>query len=92
MQLLRGFIAGGVRNPVLVNLAMVCILVGGFLSVRGMVREVYPEFSLDHVVVKVPYPGASPDDQKPEQIGQVPGAALVHPPEYKGRGEQQQDE
>ncbi|MGD2111486.1 MAG: efflux RND transporter permease subunit, partial [Phycisphaerae bacterium] len=62
MQLLRGLIAGGVRNPVLVNLLMVCILAGGLISVRRMVREVYPEFALDHVIVEVAYPGASPED------------------------------
>ncbi len=62
MGLLRGLIAGGVRNPVLVNLLMVCILAGGFFSARRMVREAYPEFELDHIAVEVAYPGASPDD------------------------------
>ncbi len=62
MGLLRGLIAGGVRNPVLVNLVMVCILAGGFFSARRMVREAYPEFELDHIAVEVAYPGASPDD------------------------------
>lgn len=62
MQLLRGLIAGGVRNPVLVNLLMVCMVVGGFLSARGMVREAYPEFALDLVTVEVLYPGASAKD------------------------------
>jgi len=62
MQLLRGLIAGCVRNPVLVNLMMVCLLVGGAISARRMVREVYPEFSLDHVMVEVAYPGASSED------------------------------
>ncbi|UCC29430.1 MAG: efflux RND transporter permease subunit [Phycisphaerales bacterium] len=62
MQLLRGLIAGGVRNPVFVNLLMVCMLAGGLLSARGMVREVFPEFSLDHLAIDVVYPGASPED------------------------------
>jgi|GEM_PF-3831114 len=62
MGLLRGLIAGGVRNPVLVNLLMTCILVGGFFSARRMVREAYPEFELDHIAVEVAYPGASSDD------------------------------
>jgi len=59
MQLLRGLIAGGVRNPVLVNLMMVCMLAGGWLSAREMVREAYPEASLDHIAIEVAYPGAS---------------------------------
>ncbi len=62
MQLLRGLIAGGVRNPVLANLAMVSILVGGLLSGRNMVRESLPEFSLEHIGIEVSYPGASPAD------------------------------
>ncbi len=62
MQLLRGLIAGGVRNPVLANLSMVCILVGGFLSTRRMVREAFPEFALNNIAVQIIYPGASPED------------------------------
>ena len=57
-----GLTALGVRNPVMANLFMVCILVGGILYTRGMVRETYPEFSLDHIAVEVAYPGASPED------------------------------
>jgi multidrug efflux pump subunit AcrB len=62
MQLLRALIAGGVRNHVAVNLLMLCILAGGFFSTRRMVREAYPELSLDHIAVEVLYPGASPAD------------------------------
>jgi len=62
MGLLSGAIAAGVRNPVFANVLMVCLLVGGFLSVRGMRRESYPEFSLDIISVNVPYPGASAED------------------------------
>ena len=62
MQLLRELIASGVRNPVRANLMMVMILVGGYLSARGMVREAFPEFSLDHIEVQVAYPGASTAD------------------------------
>ena len=57
-----GLVAWGVRNPVMANLAMVCILVAGFLGAKGMVRETYPEFSLDHIAIEVAYPGASAED------------------------------
>ncbi|MCH7812839.1 MAG: efflux RND transporter permease subunit, partial [Planctomycetes bacterium] len=57
-----GLISWGVRNPVMANLAMVCILAAGFLATRGMVRETYPEFSLDHIAIDVVYPGASAAD------------------------------
>ena len=59
---LRELIAGGVRNPVLVNLLMVCMLAGGLAASRRMVRETFPEFSLDHVGIEVAYPGASTVD------------------------------
>ncbi len=62
MQLLRAMIAGGVRNPVLANLLMLCFLAGGFISARRMVREAFPRLSIDHVQVDVAYPGASPED------------------------------
>jgi multidrug efflux pump subunit AcrB len=62
MQLLRGLIAVGVRNPVLANLLMLFMLAGGCLSARGMVREIFPELSIDHLTVEVAYPGAGPED------------------------------
>ncbi len=62
MQLLRGLIAGGVRNPVFVNLLMVSMMVGGVFSARHMVREAFPEVSLDHIAIEVVYPGASQED------------------------------
>ena len=52
----------GVRNPVMANLAMVCILVAGFLAAKNMVRETYPAFSIDHIAIEVAYPGASAED------------------------------
>lgn len=62
MPFIRGMIAAGVRNPVFVNLLMVCVFAGGAASARRMVRESYPEFSLDHIAIEVVYPGASPFD------------------------------
>ncbi len=62
MHFLRALIAGGVRNPVLANLLMVCLLAGGVYSSRRMVREAFPELTLGHVSVEVIYPGASPED------------------------------
>ncbi|MGB0717284.1 MAG: efflux RND transporter permease subunit, partial [Phycisphaerae bacterium] len=60
--MLRGIIAGGVRNPVLVNLVMACTLIGGVFSVYRMVSEAFPEFSLEYLSVTIVYPGASPED------------------------------
>lgn len=59
---LRGLIAAGVRNSVAANALMVCILVGGYFSARGLVNETYPEFSLDRITIEAVYPGAGPEE------------------------------
>ncbi|NLX13859.1 MAG: efflux RND transporter permease subunit [Phycisphaerales bacterium] len=64
MSVLRGLIAAGVRNPVFANGLMICLLVGGVISGRGLVSETYPEFSLDRITITVPYPGASPNESE----------------------------
>ncbi|MFH0980045.1 MAG: efflux RND transporter permease subunit [Planctomycetota bacterium] len=62
MGFLRRVISASVDNPVLANLLMVCLLLGGWLSARRMVRETYPEFALDRISVDVVYPGAGPEE------------------------------
>lgn len=58
-----GLIAMMSRNSVAANLLMVFILLAGvFLGVLQVRQEVFPEFDLDIVSVRVPYPGASPDE------------------------------
>ena len=56
-----GAIAWMARNSVAANLLMfgilACGIVLGLMQVR---QEVFPEFSLDVISVRVPYPGASP--------------------------------
>lgn len=49
-----------VHNRVTPNLLMVTLIVGGFLTALTIKQEVFPEFDLDTVTVRVPYPGASP--------------------------------
>jgi multidrug efflux pump subunit AcrB len=58
--LLRGPIAWMARNSVAANLLMFVVLVGGLLGMFRIKQEVFPEFTLDFVIVTVPYPGASP--------------------------------
>jgi len=48
------------RNGVAANLLMVLIIVAGVFSVASIVQEVFPEFSLDAVQVRVEYPGGAP--------------------------------
>jgi len=54
--MLRWFI----ENKVAANLLMIAIIVGGFLSLPLLDREVMPGIPLDMIQVNVDYPGASP--------------------------------
>lgn len=50
------------RNRVTPNLAMVIFLVGGLFIALRIKQEVFPEFDLDMVTVRVVYPGSSPEE------------------------------
>ncbi|MGE0710470.1 MAG: efflux RND transporter permease subunit [Planctomycetota bacterium] len=51
------------KRPVFANLLMVFLVVAGGLALRfGLVRELFPEFSFDKVVVSLVYPGATPEE------------------------------
>ncbi len=58
----RGVIAALVHNRVLPNLIMIVLLAGGLFMATRIKQEVFPEFDLDMVTVRVPYPGASPEE------------------------------
>ena len=89
----RGPIAYMARNGVAANLLMFFILAAGFFSLRGLVQEVFPEISLDQVVISVPYPGATPDEieesilrRVEEQIEAVDDVEEVRSTAAEGRG------
>ena len=50
------------RNGVAANLVMLIMVVGGIGSILTIKREMFPQFSLDTVVVRVPYRGAAPEE------------------------------
>jgi len=50
------------RNGVAANLLMLLLLLGGGAAAFTTVQEVFPEFSLDAVEIRVPYPGGSPEE------------------------------
>ena len=51
------------RNSVAANLLMFAIIIGGLVSLNGGVRlEVFPDFAVDQVNVRVPLRGATPED------------------------------
>ena len=50
------------RNSVFANILLSSIISVGLLASANMVRETFPEFSLDYILVKVPWPGADPEE------------------------------
>jgi multidrug efflux pump subunit AcrB len=50
------------RNIVFANILMLAILFGGFLAANNMLREIFPEFSVDVITVAVAYPGFDPEE------------------------------
>ena len=58
----KGSIAWMARNPVTANLIMFILLAGGLIVAGRIKQEVFPEFSIDRVMVSVVYPGASPEE------------------------------
>ncbi len=55
-------IAWFTRNGVAANLLMLLMVVGGLGSLVGIKRELFPQFSLDTISIRVPYLGASPEE------------------------------
>ena len=58
----KGPIAWMARKHVAANLLMFLFLAGGAFSLTRIKQEVFPEFALDIVSVRVAYPGATPED------------------------------
>lgn len=57
-----GVIAWMTRNRITPNLMMLVLLVGGFVMALQIKQEVFPEFDLDMVTIRVAYPGSSPEE------------------------------
>ncbi len=51
-----------IKNNVTVNLIMIFIIMAGLFTLLKMRREMFPQFSLDMIVVSVSYPGSSPEE------------------------------
>ena len=56
----KGPLAWMTQNSVASNLLMVLFILGGLLFIPRVKQEVFPEISLDNVIINVAYPGASP--------------------------------
>jgi multidrug efflux pump subunit AcrB len=73
-----------VHNPVLVNLFMMTILVGGVYSAMTLVREMFPESRPNQILITTSYPGATPAEVEKgitlkieEQIKDIEGVETV---------------
>ncbi len=62
LRRLRGPIAWMTFNRVTPNLLMLVLLIGGFYMSSSIKKEVFPEFDLDLITVRVAYSGASPEE------------------------------
>ncbi len=51
-----------IRNPLLVNLSLVLVVVIGVISWQSMPQEMFPVVELDKVRISTPFPGASPEE------------------------------
>jgi multidrug efflux pump subunit AcrB len=83
-----------IKNNVTVNLVMVFIILAGIFTVMNMRRELFPQFSLDMIVVSVTYPGSSPEEVEEgicikieERIESIEGIERIISTAREGNGE-----
>ena len=83
-----------IKNHVTVNLIMIFVIVSGVFTVMKMRREMFPQFSLDMIVITVPYPGSSPEEVEEgicikieEEIQSIEGIKRLISTAREGHGE-----
>lgn len=70
----KGAIAFMARNHIITTLLMVVLIGGGLWTMSNIQKEVFPQFQLDFVEVRVTYPGASPSEVEQGIVLPVEGA------------------
>jgi len=58
----KGIIAWFARNSIAANLLMVFILVGGFLTIQTIDKQMFPQVKINWISFAAPYPGAAPQE------------------------------
>lgn len=58
----KGLIAWFTRNSIAANLLMVFILVGGFLTINTINKQMFPQVKINWISYAAPYPGAAPQE------------------------------
>jgi len=59
---MKRILAAFAGNRVFANIFLVLILMAGTIATLSMVRENFPEFSVDIITISVVYPGADPEE------------------------------
>ena len=59
---MKAIVTAFARNTVFANIVLVLIFMIGALATFFMIRENFPEFSLDMITISVSYPGADPEE------------------------------
>lgn len=59
---MKKIFAAFAANTVFANIVLIMIFMGGALALSSMLRESFPQFSLDMVSVQVTFPGADPEE------------------------------
>jgi multidrug efflux pump subunit AcrB len=72
---------------------MILIILAGLLSLSRMRREIFPQFTLNYIIVTVTYPGASPEEVEEgicikveEQIKGIEGVSRIISTAFEGQG------
>ncbi len=91
---MRALAKWSIKNNVTVNLIMIFIIMAGIFTVMKMRREMFPQFSLDMIVISIPYPGSSPEEVEEgicikieEEIQSIEGIERLISTAREGRGE-----
>ncbi len=59
---MKRVLAAFARNTVFANIILILIFIAGIYATTNMVREFFPEFSLDMIMITTAYPGADPEE------------------------------
>ena len=59
---MKRVLAAFARNTVFANIVLVLIFLAGGIATMSMIRENFPEFSMDMITILIPYPGADPEE------------------------------
>jgi multidrug efflux pump subunit AcrB len=59
---MKRVLAAFAKNIVFANIVLLLIFIAGSFALKSMVRENFPEFSLDMVTITVPFLGADPEE------------------------------